>query len=116
MNLRPNPTLEKLGFSSLDRVAIIHADDVGMCQASVQAYFDLWEYGTISSGAVMMPCPWAPAAAELCQNNPGMDMGVHATLTAEWDQYRWGPLSTRDPGSGLIDSSGFFHRSSEQVQ
>ena len=49
----------------------------------------------------MMPCPWAPAAAELCRSNPGMDMGVHATLTAEWDLYRWGPLSTRDPGSGL---------------
>ena len=116
MNLRPNPTLEKLGFSSQDRVVIIHADDIGMCQASVQAYYDLWEYGTISSGAVMMPCPWAPAAAELCRKNPDMDMGVHATLTSEWDLYRWGPLSTRDPGSGLLDSSGFLHRTSEQVQ
>jgi hypothetical protein len=116
MNQRPNPTLEKLGYSAGDRVVIIHADDIGMCQASVQAFYDLWDYGTVSSGAVMMPCPWAPAAAELCRKNPGMDMGVHATLTAEWDLYRWGPLSTRDPGSGLIDSSGFLHGTSEQVQ
>jgi predicted glycoside hydrolase/deacetylase ChbG (UPF0249 family) len=116
MNLRPNPTLEKLGFSSQDRVVIIHSDDVGMCHASVQAYYDLWEFGTISSGAVMMPCPWSPAVAELCRKNPEMDMGVHATLTSEWDLYRWGPLSTRDPGSGLLDSSGFFHRTSEQAQ
>ena len=47
MNSRPNPTLEKLGYSAQDRVVIIHADDIGMCQASVQAFYDLWDYGTI---------------------------------------------------------------------
>ena len=111
----PNPILKKLGFSDHDRVVIIHTDDIGMCQASVQAFTDLWEFGTISSGAVMMPCPWAPAAAELCRNNPGIDMGVHATLTSEWNNYRWGPLSTRDPGSGLMDSDGYLFHSSEEV-
>jgi hypothetical protein len=43
-------------------------------------------------------------------------MGVHATLTAEWQTYRWSPLSTRDPGSGLMDADGFFWRSSEEAQ
>jgi hypothetical protein len=116
MDLQPNPTLAKLGFSNQDRVVIIHTDDIGMCQASVQAFEDLWDFGTISSGAVMMPCPWAPSAAEFCRKNTSVDMGVHATLTAEWDVYRWGPLSTRDPGSGLLDADGFFHATSEQVQ
>jgi len=43
-------------------------------------------------------------------------MGVHLTLTSEWDSYRWSPLSTTDPGSGIIDSEGYFFRTSEQVQ
>lgn len=114
--MRPNPVLKKLGYADTDRLVIIHTDDIGMCQGSVQAFSDLWDFGTISSGAVMMPCPWAPAAAEYCRNNPGVDMGVHATLNSEWDTYRWGPLSTRDPGSGLLDSEGYFHKSTPGVQ
>jgi chitin disaccharide deacetylase len=106
----PNPVLKRIGFSDNDRLAIIHTDDIGMCQASVQAFADLWEFGTISSGAVMVPCPWAIAAAQYCRIHQEVDMGVHATLTSEWDTYRWGPLSTRDAGSGLLDSDGFFHQ------
>jgi hypothetical protein len=106
----PNPVLKRLGFADNDRLVIIHTDDIGMCQASVQAFADLWEFGTISSGAVMVPCPWAKTAAQYCRDHPEVDMGVHATLTSEWENYRWGPLSTRDFGSGLLDTDGFFHQ------
>ncbi|MDQ3006655.1 MAG: polysaccharide deacetylase family protein [Chloroflexota bacterium] len=105
-----NPMMEKLGFSNNDRAVIIHTDDIGMCHASVQAFKDLWEFGTITSGAVMVPCAWFPAVAQMCRENPQMDMGVHATLNAEWDAYRWSPLSTRDQASGLLDADGYFHQ------
>lgn len=113
--MTPNPLLKKLGYSDTDRLIIIHTDDIGMCQASVQAYKDLWEFGTISSGAVMVPCSWFPATAEMCRANPQMDMGVHATLNAEWDSYRWGPVSTRDPQSGLLDKDGYLHQEPNAV-
>ncbi len=113
--MTPNPLLKKLGCSDSDRLVIIHTDDIGMCQASIQAYKDLWEFGTITSGAAMVPCPWFPAAAEMCRENPAMDMGVHATLNAEWDGYRWGPVSTRDPESGLLDDEGYFHHWQDAV-
>ncbi len=114
--MKPNPVLKKLGFSDTDRLVILHTDDIGMCQASVQAYADLWEFGGISSGAIMMPCPWAKAAAEYCRTHPGVDMGIHATLTAEWTTYRWRPISSLDPSTGLGDADGFFWRSSEEAQ
>lgn len=113
--MNPNPLLKKLGFSDTDRLVIIHTDDIGMCHASVQAFKDLWEFGTITSGAVMVPCPWFPATAEMCRANPEMDMGVHATLNAEWESYRWSPLSTRDQASGLMDADGYFHQWHEAV-
>ncbi|HMB22459.1 MAG TPA: polysaccharide deacetylase family protein [Anaerolineales bacterium] len=108
--MTPNPFLKKLGFSETDRAVIIHTDDIGMCHASLEAFKDLWEFGIITSGAVMVPCPWFPATAALCRANPGIDMGVHATLNAEWESYRWGPISTRDQSSGLLDAEGYFHQ------
>lgn len=108
--MKTNPFLKKLGFSDNDRVVIIHTDDIGMCHASVQAFKYLWKFGTITSGATMVPCPWFPAVAEMCKENPEIDMGVHATLNAEWESYRWGPVSTREASSGLMDEAGYFHQ------
>lgn len=113
--MNANPVLKKLGYFETERLVIIHADDIGMCQASVQAFKDLWSVGSITSGAVMVPCPWFPAAAQMCRENPEMDMGVHATLNAEWENYRWGPVSTRDQASGLMDADGYFHQWHEAV-
>lgn len=108
-NMKTNPFLKKLGLSVSDRAVIIHTDDIGMCHASVRAFKDLWAFGTITSGAVMVPCSWFPAAAKMCRENPEMDMGVHATLNAEWENYRWGPVSDVGAGSGLRDEAGYFH-------
>ena len=113
--MQSNPVLKKLGFSNDDRVAIIHTDDIGMCQASVDAFADMVDYGLISSGAVMVPCPWFLEAAAYSTAHPQADLGVHLTLTSEWETYRWGPISTRDPASGLLDEQGFFHKSSQVV-
>ncbi len=113
--MQTNPALKKLGFSPDDRVVIIHTDDIGMCQASVEAFADLWEYGLISSGAVMVPCPWFLEAAAFSRANPDVDLGVHLTLTCEYETYKWGPISTRDPQTGLLDDKGFFPRTSEEV-
>jgi predicted glycoside hydrolase/deacetylase ChbG (UPF0249 family) len=113
--MAPNPFLQRLGYSDNERLVILHTDDIGMCHASLQAFKDLWKFGTITSGAVMVPCPWFPATAQMCRENPEIDMGVHATLNAEWEAYRWSPLSTRDPASGLLDADGYFHQWQDAV-
>lgn len=108
-----NPFLKKLGFSAGDRVAIVHADDIGAYQASLPAIDELFAAGLVSSCATMVPCPWFPAVAAWAQHNPTVDVGVHATLTAEYASYRWGPISTRDPASGMLDAQGYFHRTTQ---
>jgi len=110
-----NPILHKLGFAADDRVVIVHADDIGMCQATLPAYADLLEAGLLSSAAVMVPCPWFPETARFCRAHPEVDMGVHLTLTCEWTTYRWRPISTRDESSGLMDDEGYFPRTTAEI-
>ena len=63
-----NPFLRQMGYGPDDRVVVIHADDVGMCQASLSAYTDLLDFGVLSCGSVMVPCPWFPAEAVTIPN------------------------------------------------
>ena len=114
-----NPALAKLGLPNDARAIIFHADDIGMCQSSVSAYAELLDFGLLSSAATMVPCPWFPAAAQLSRaqkDTPHFDMGVHLTLTCEWDKMRWGPLTNRTVESGLLDEEGYFHRKTASVQ
>ncbi|MGC9399165.1 MAG: polysaccharide deacetylase family protein [Anaerolineae bacterium] len=107
--MSPNPYLKALGYQETDRLVILHADDIGMCQATLDAYAGLLDTGLPFTAATMVPCPWFPALADLCASRPeGIDMGVHLTLTSEWAGYRWGPLSTHDPATGLLNADGYF--------
>lgn len=114
-----NPVLKRLGLSDNSRVMVFHADDIGMCQATVSAYDDLLKNSPLTSASTMVPCPWFPATAELVRQkaqHPALDMGVHLTLTAEWDAMRWSPLSTADKTTGLFDADGYFPRQTEPIQ
>ena len=105
------PVLENLGFDSKSRVAIFHADDVGMCHGANAAFEELARLGAINCGSVMVPCPWFTETMEMAGANPNLDIGVHLTLTSEWKTYRWAPISTTSKNSGLIDEDGFlWHR------
>ncbi len=110
-HLQSHSLLKKLGFQPDHRVAIFHADDVGMCHGANAAFEELSRDGSISCGAVMAPCPWFAEVVAMATANPDVDLGVHLTLTSEWQNYRWAPISTTRRSSGLIDADGYFwHR------
>ncbi|MEO3475414.1 polysaccharide deacetylase family protein [Roseomonas sp. CAU 1739] len=92
------------------KTVILHADDVGMCHGANRAFVDLSRAGRLDSGSVMVPCPWFPEIATEAAADPMLDLGVHLTLTSEWYGYRWGPISTRNTASGLLDADGYFPR------
>ncbi len=109
------PALAALGLGAGERAVIVHADDVGMSQASVAAWEDLTAGGLLSSAAVMVTCSWLPRVVEIARARPELDLGVHLTLTSEWPGCRWRPLSTRDPASGLLDGGGYLHPTREAL-
>jgi chitin disaccharide deacetylase len=98
---------ERLGFSPDARVAIIHADDVGMTHSHNLGFFEVSETGSVTSGSVMVPGPWFPEVVEWARGREGVDLGVHLCLNSEYSGLRWRPLSgSRVPS--LMDREGYF--------
>ena len=107
---------ERLGLPRDAKVVVAHQDDVGMCHGANIAFADVAGGGFITSGSVMVPCPWFSEIAEMARENPGWDLGVHLTLTSEWRHYRWRPLTGSPKQSGLVDPDGFMWRSAADVR
>jgi hypothetical protein len=106
---------ERLGFDPDARVAVVHVDDLGMCHAANEGGFEALLAGPATCGSVMVPCPWFQEAADLARAHPGLDLGVHLTLNAEWPHYRWGPVAGRRAVPSLVDEQGFLPRTSLEV-
>lgn len=97
---------ERLGFPRGARVIILHVDDAGMSFDSNKGVEDALEKGIASSTSVMMPCPWVPEFIHYLKQHPQIDAGLHLTLTSEWKEYRWVPLSGKPKVPGLVDGEG----------
>ncbi len=106
---------EKLGFPRGSKVIILHVDDVGMSFDSNKGAIEAMEKGIASSASVMMPCPWVPGFVHYLKEHPLTDAGLHLTLTAEWDNYRWPPLSGKPRVPGLVDAEGALWPEAEDV-
>lgn len=101
--------LQALNKDSDARVLIISCDELGFCQAANAAIYDLLHAKLATSASLMVPAPWARAAAATYR---GEDIGVHLTLNAELELYRYGPI-TQAPS--LLDGDGGFPRTIADV-
>ena len=106
---------ERLGFAAEARVAIVHCDDIGMCHAANQGAFEALANGPATCGSVMVPCPGFAEAAERARALPGLDLGVHLTLNAEWPRYRWGPVAGARAVPSLLDAEGCLPRTTQET-
>lgn len=106
---------ERLGRPAGARLVILHADDLGMCHAANEAFAALADFGVVKCGSVMVPCPWFPEIAAWARAHPGHDLGLHLTLTSEWNHYRWRPVTPAGEVPGLVDEEGFLWHEARQV-
>ncbi|MHC4354885.1 MAG: polysaccharide deacetylase family protein [Planctomycetota bacterium] len=99
---------ERLGWPAGTKAVIFHVDDAGMSHNSNMGAIRAIEDGVATSVSVMMPCSWVPEFADYFKEHPEIDAGVHLTLTAEWNKYRWGPVCGKPAVPGLTDSDGYL--------
>ncbi len=107
--------LGDLGLSAT-RAVIPHVDDLGASHSANQSFLDLARAGRVTCGSVIVPGPWFREVADAAGAEPSLDVGVHLTLTSEWDACRWAPISTVSRASGLIDGDGYFWRDLDSVR
>ncbi|MEL6572254.1 MAG: ChbG/HpnK family deacetylase [Pseudomonadota bacterium] len=84
---------------------LVRADDAGSSWSSKMGCLRACNDGIGRSVEVMMPCPWTEQAAKLFNERPEIDIGIHLTLTSEWDGMKWRPLTQ---ATTLTDGSGHF--------
>lgn len=110
-------TATQLGYGSQDRLLIVNADDYGLCRSTNEGILLLLREKAISSTTIMMTCPWSEdAAASFIERTPETDIGVHWTLTSEWNGYRWGPLCRNQPTHTLSDKMGWFQTTNAEFE
>ena len=93
-----------LGHPADTRLVILHADELGLCHAANDGVYDSLRRGIATSASLMVPAPWSREAAARYR---GEDVGVHLTINADHEQYRWGPITM---APSLLDGDGGFPR------
>ncbi len=101
---------ERLGHRPDQRLVILSCDDLGSCHAANVGVFRALHDGAATCASIMVPAPWASYAARMAL--PSDDIGVHLTLNAEHECYRWGPI-THAPS--LQSGEGGFPRTLEDL-
>jgi predicted glycoside hydrolase/deacetylase ChbG (UPF0249 family) len=106
---------ERLGHPADSKLLILHADDLGAAHSIDAASFAGLENGAVTSASIMVPTPWIGEVAAYARAHPNADLGLHLTLTSEWDTYRWGSVESADKVSSLLDSAGTFPNDDKPV-
>jgi hypothetical protein len=89
-------------MAQAQRRLVITSDDLGMTLAVNRGIESALARGALTGTNLMVPCPWFEHAAQRFADTPA-DLGVHLTLTCEWTNYSWRPLT---PAPSLLDSRG----------
>ncbi len=84
---------------------IVRVDDMGCSHATNTGILETFEKGIATSVEVMVPTPWYPEAIAMLKKRPDIDVGIHLTLTSEWTNIKWRPVT--DVPS-IVDDHGYF--------
>jgi len=109
------PLQVRLGYPATAKLLILNADDLAVTHSEDVASFAALDQKLITSATVMVPCPWFTEVAAYAKAHPEADLGLHLTLTSEWQTFRWGPIASRALVPSLVGPDGYFYTSVAEV-
>lgn len=90
-------------MSAIKQLCVM-SDDFGMHPAVNEGIVKAFVDGVMTDTNLMAPCPAFEEAVALTRAH-SIPVGLHTTVTCDWDVYRWGPLTD---APSLVTSGGFL--------
>lgn len=92
-----------------DTIGIItRGDDCGSSRSANLGMMEAAKAGLLKNISVMATCPFIDEAAAMFAGRAEFCFGLHATLSAEWDAVKWGPVLPPEQVPSLVDERGLF--------
>lgn len=92
------------------------ADDLGNTHAANAAILEAHCTGILRNAGLMVNPACAEEAARMFAGVDTLCLGLHATLTAEWDALRWGPVLGAEKVPSLVDEKGYLFKTTQAVR
>jgi predicted glycoside hydrolase/deacetylase ChbG (UPF0249 family) len=107
--------VEQLGFKSGDRLLIINADDFGVSPAVNVGTLKALKFGLVKTTTIIVPGPAFDEAAKMVKDNPGLDVGIHLTLSCGYGKGNFGPVLSPREVPSLVGKNGYFRGAAEII-
>lgn len=88
----------------------VRGDDFGYTHSSNLAMKQAFGAGIMKSASVMVVGQWFAETAAMIRAHPDWAVGLHLTITSEWEQLRWGPVLSAEKIPTLIAPDGYFFK------
>jgi predicted glycoside hydrolase/deacetylase ChbG (UPF0249 family) len=94
---------------------VARGDDSGSCRSANRAIADAFKEGVLRNTSIMVPAPMFREAARMYKDLDGLCVGLHATITDEWNTHRWGPVLGAEKVPSLVMEDGTFFKSTQSL-
>jgi predicted glycoside hydrolase/deacetylase ChbG (UPF0249 family) len=94
---------------------VTRGDDSGSCHSANIAIADAFKKGILRNTSIMVPAPLFREATQMYRDMDGFCIGLHATITDEWNTDRWGPVLGAATVPSIVKPDGTFFENTQQV-
>jgi predicted glycoside hydrolase/deacetylase ChbG (UPF0249 family) len=94
---------------------VTRGDDSGSCNTANVAIWNAYKKGILRNTSIMVPAPAFEEAADMFSGESGLCVGLHVTLTAEWDNVRWGPVLGAERVPTIVDANGHLFKTTQAL-
>lgn len=94
---------------------VTRGDDSGSCHSANIAIADAFKNGVLRNTSIMVPAPVFKEAARMYRDLKNLCVGLHGTITDEWNTDRWGPVLGAKKVPSIVMPDGTFFKTTQAL-